>query len=142
VKVFFVILLLFVFLIGCESKENRAADKKWDDMVSSLVDKNNETVNSKVDLFSNLVIFNVSVSKEINDWYRIKGEIKNNNNVRVMGYFKLVLYDKDGSIIDAVLISMPNSGGLAAGDTGVFAMSVSQTKFDSYKFQDSTLMEN
>ena len=134
-KKYFIILFSILILTACSSND-------VNNDVSSLSNNYVSQANTKPDYFSNLVISNVSVSKDISGWYKIKGEIKNNNSVKLMGYINVVLYAKDGSILDAVLIEMPNTGGLAAGSSGTFSKAVSQTEFASYKFEDSELMEN
>ena len=126
-----IFILFSLILSGCSNYQN--------DYLS--VSLNNVDYESSEDnYFENLEIRNTTVKKdEVSDWYRIMGEIKNNNDVTVDGYIEVVLYDEYGGIVDSALIDLP-IGGIKPGEIAVFSKTITKSEFHSYKFYDSILM--
>ncbi|MCM3257072.1 hypothetical protein M3664_04655 [Paenibacillus lautus] len=69
------------------------------------------------------------------------GEITNNGNIGVEGYFGIYFYDDAGNIT-YTRDSIPIPGdGIRPGETVSFSVPVNEFKYSSYKVQDSTIGE-
>ncbi|MBU8601829.1 membrane lipoprotein lipid attachment site-containing protein [Virgibacillus pantothenticus] len=71
----------------------------------------------------------------------LTGEITNNGNKTLDGYFSVYFFDKNGTIVNDYMTHIPE-GGINPGETKYFSIPINKFDYSYYEFQGETIIEN